>query len=139
MKAMLKQKPAINPNLAEQVARTLGAAEEYLMLKEQSEEIAKKMKSLRVFLEPELAESPDESIQIGDQVLKLVFCEKEKFDLEAAKKQRGLAPKLKPYTIVSESLDLKSAKKHIDEAKLEPFITRSPYTMLKVGKAKKDK
>ena len=114
------------------------AARQYIELKAESENIAKRMEGLRKMIVPTLEHSDERSVTVDDQELFLVECTKETFDLEGAKKKKPLALKLKPYVEVIEKLDLKAAKKHLPVALLRPFITASEYFQLRVREKKND-
>lgn len=98
-------------------------ASEYKMYKLEEERIAVELAKRADFLKKSLIELPGKRVQIDGQELGVVSANYESFDLESAKKVKGLAPLLKPYTQKIEKFDLKAARKHIDEASLRKFIT----------------
>lgn len=122
--------------LATQPPDAQSAAEKYVALKSEAENISNQMARLRKVLELALLKMPDLSIRVGDELLSLIVCQKQQVDLASAK--RKLGAKLSNYIEVIEKLDLKAAQKHMGEAKLAPFVTISEYTTLRLRPLKDD-
>ena len=110
---------------------------EYVELKAVQERVESRMKNLRKLIEPELVKMPDRQVAVGNEFLALIFCEKESFDLEAAKKKLD-KKKLNPFITRIEQFDLKAAKKHLELQKLLPFIDVKEYFQLRLRRGSSD-
>jgi hypothetical protein len=104
---------------AEQVQQI---ASEYEMYKLEAERVAAELAKRGEFLKRVLVHFPGQRVAVGEQFLGRIVSVSEKFDLDAAKKNKALRPMLKHYTEVIENFDLKAARNHLDEGTLAKYV-----------------
>lgn len=112
-------------------------AKEYLRLKSKKEKAEARMKELRDELGPCLKLLPDMAVPVSkvDELYRCVTI-KELFDLTEAEKSKRVRETIAPYVKTERSLNLKSAKAHVDQAILKPFITEVESFQLRTRKRK---
>lgn len=127
----LKGRAVEAPTLEEKAA-------EYLKLKKRMESTSAKLRELGDEISSQIAALPDKFIQVKKDRLAYITTERPSFDLPKAKSD-GLGRKLKPYIMVTETLDLKAAQKQVPAEELAPYISVKTSSYLKVMPLKKKK